>query len=133
MTGLYVPGDKLSDLMNHPRIHPWLGMAPGLAIPKEWVCMRFRDVGAVFHPAPWPGVWYGHHMVHPRHWGREGLKIATGLLDAFALDYRIKRILGWTDSRNVLACRYAGRLGFEEDGRMRVGDTVLVMYGKGYS
>ena len=82
----------------------------------------------IFHPGPWVGVWMVHVAAKPEGWGK--IEVPTlGLLRAFAQTKGASRIIAWMDERNRAVLAFARRLGFVEDGRMRVGNAEIAMYG----
>lgn len=118
LTYLAHPSQLRGHRLQSPADVPWEGFEYWADGP---VCL-------IFHQGPWEGVWMVHVAVRPEGWGK--VDVATlGLLKAFAQTHGARRIIAWMDSRNRAVLAFAKRLGFVEDGRMRVGETEVVMQG----
>jgi len=82
----------------------------------------------VFHQMPAPGVWMVHIAAIPSQWGRL-VADARAELAAFWADRTPSRIVGWTPAKFRAALAFSRRVGFVEDGRMRLPDGDIIMSG----
>jgi RimJ/RimL family protein N-acetyltransferase len=82
----------------------------------------------IFHPAFWPGVWMLHYGAKPEGWGHL-VQPSRRILLAFWDHHQPQRIIGWTDASNRAALALTKRVGFQEDGRMKLDRREIVMTG----
>ena len=83
------------------------------------VCLAFHDAG-------YPGVVMAHVGALPGAWGR-AVEPARTILRAMAEEYRPELVIGLIRERNRAALAFARRCGFEQDGRLRLPEPVIVM------
>lgn len=83
---------------------------------------------AVFHLAPWPGVWMAHYGAKPEGWGHL-TEPARAVLREFWGARQPERIIGWTHETNRAALAFARRIGFERDGEMHLPSGKIITQG----
>lgn len=122
---MIIPASEAEAFFSHPSQRK--GAKPGDALP-DW--MEYRVNGDVCLATHWthvPGLLLCHVGVKPTAWGTVREKVLPLLHDAWG-EHQPDRIGGWIGESNKAACALARRCGFVEDGRVPLGETVI-LYG----
>ena len=90
--------------------------------------LAFGNVCGAFHDSFWPGVAMVHVGMKPEGLGRSDAH-AMAILHWYAEDRECERITAWIDQRNRAAMAFARRLGFEDDGEMKMASETVKMMG----
>lgn len=98
---------------------------------RNSLIIEHNDCIGIFHPAPFDGVVFLHHIIPPWRWGPEARQASkAGILEAFnTIEPRPARMVGWTLGSNRLSVAFAKRLGFQIDGFFPHGRDHVVMLG----
>jgi RimJ/RimL family protein N-acetyltransferase len=144
--------DPWAELCSEDEVMRPLGRAGGLSLGDAWRDMavmaghwalkgfghwvlELRDTGelvgraGLYHPPDWPGLELGWTVARP-HWGNEFAgEAARAAMDWARTELGVDHLISLIDDDNVRSQRVAEKLGMRREGRARVREYDLRVYG----